>query len=62
MEAVIKSAASAASPTAWELLGRAMTTAGSSILYSGRPGRFLDLVPMDLVVLEAALPADLITA
>ena len=64
LEAVIKSAASAASkktkprgPRCREAL---LPAAGR--LPSRRPGASLDLGPLDLVFLEAALAADLITA
>ena len=64
MEAVIKSAASAASRTTKSRgpISREAPRPAAVRLQSCRPGASLDLGPLDLVFLEAALAADLITA
>ena len=64
MEAVIKSAASAASrkTESREPRSREAPRPAAVRLPSRRPGASLDLGPLDLVFLEAALADDLITA
>ena len=64
MEAVIKSAASAASSKTKSRgrRPREVPRLAAVHLPSRRPGASLDLGPLDLVFLEAALAADLITA